>query len=140
MAEIFAKYREELQNTWQKLNKGVQILIIMLTLIMAGVFGYLIFRGASNNYQPLFTNLSTEDTAAIVERLDENNVDYQLGGNGNTILVPESEIYRLRLDMASAGLPDQGVVGFEIFNSSDFGTTEFERRVNYYRALGGELS
>ncbi|RAK08893.1 flagellar M-ring protein FliF [Halanaerobium saccharolyticum] len=140
MAEIFAKYKEELQNTWQKLNKSVQILIIILTIIMAGVFGYLIFRGTSNSYQPLFTNLTTEDTAAIVERLDENNVDYQLGGNGNTILVPESEIYRLRLDMASAGLPDQGVVGFEIFNSSDFGTTEFERRVNYYRALGGELS
>ena len=140
MAEFFAKYKEELQNTWQKLNKGVQILIIILTVIMAGVFGYLIFRGASSNYQPLFTNLTTDDTAAIVERLDENNVDYQLGGNGNTILVPESEIHRLRLDMASAGLPDQGVVGFEIFNSSDFGTTEFERRVNYYRALGGELS
>jgi flagellar M-ring protein FliF len=140
MAEFFAKYKEELQDTWQKLNKGVQISIIILTIVMAGVFGYLIFRGASNNYQPLFTNLTTEDTAAIVERLDENSVDYQLGGNGNTILVPESEIYRLRLDMAAAGLPDQGVVGFEIFNSSDFGTTEFERRVNYYRALGGELS
>jgi len=140
MAEFFAKYKEEIQNTWQKLNKGVQILIIVMTIVMAGVFGYLIFQGTSNSYQPLFTNLTTEDTAAIVERLDENNVDYQLGGNGNTILVPESEIYRLRLDMASAGLPDQGVVGFEIFNSSDFGTTEFERRVNYYRALGGELS
>lgn len=140
MAEIFAKYKEELQNMWQKLNKSVQILIIILTILMAGLFGYLIFRGASNNYQPLFTNLTTEDTAAIVERLDENNVEYQLGGNGNTILVPESEIYRLRLDMASAGLPDQGVVGFEIFDNSEFGTTEFERRVNYYRALGGELS
>jgi len=140
MAEFFAKYKEELQNTWQKLNNGVQILIIIFTIIMAGVFGYLIFRGASNNYQPLYTNLTTEDTAAIVKRLDENNVEYQLGGNGKTILVPESEIYRLRLDMAAAGLPDQGVVGFEIFNSSDFGTTEFERRVNYYRALGGELS
>ncbi|MFW6294942.1 MAG: flagellar basal-body MS-ring/collar protein FliF, partial [Halanaerobium sp.] len=121
-------------------NKNVQILIIILTIVMAGAFGYLIFRGTSTNYQPLFTNLSTDDTAAIVERLDENGVDYQLGGNGNTILVPESEIHRLRLDMASAGLPDQGVVGFEIFDNSEFGTTEFERRVNYYRALGGELS
>src|SRR6056297_2501288 len=140
MAEFFAKYKEEIQETWQKLNKNVQILIIILTIVMAGAFGYLIFRGASTNYQPLFTNLSTDDTAAIVERLDENNVEYQLGGDGNTILVPESEIHRLRLDMVSAGLPDQGVVGFEIFNSSEFGTTEFERKVNYYRALGGELS
>ena len=108
---------------------------------MTGAFGYLIFRGTSTSYQPLFTNLSTDDTAAIVQRLDENNVDYQLGGdNGNTILVPESQVHRLRLDMASAGLPDQGVVGFEIFDNSEFGTTEFERKVNYYRALGGELS
>src|SRR6056297_1167292 len=140
MAEFFAKYKEEIQETWQKLNKNVQILIIILTIVMAGAFGYLIFRGASTNYQPLFTNLSTDDSAAIVERLDENGVEYQLGGNGNTILVPESEIHRLRLDMASAGLPDQGVVGFEIFDNSEFGTTEFERKVNYYRALGGELS
>jgi flagellar M-ring protein FliF len=139
MADFFSKYKEEIQNTWQKLNKNVQILIIIMTVVMAGIFGYLIFRGASNNYQPLFVNLTTSDTAAIVERLDENGVDYQLGGNGNTILVPESEIYRLRLDMASAGLPDQGVVGFEIFDNSEFGTTEFERKVNFYRALGGEL-
>ncbi|MFW6267054.1 MAG: flagellar basal-body MS-ring/collar protein FliF [Halanaerobium sp.] len=140
MAEIFEKYKDEIQDTWQKLNKSVQILIIILTILMAGAFAYLIFKGTSTNYQPLFTNLTTEDTAAIVERLDEDNVDYQLGGNGNTVLVPESEIYRLRLDMASAGLPDQGVVGFEIFDNSEFGTTEFERKVNYYRALGGELS
>lgn len=140
MAEFFAKYKEEIQNTWEKLNKNVQILIVVIIIIMAGAFGYLIFQGTSTDYQPLFTNLSTNDTAAIVERLDENNVDYHLGGDGNTVLVPESEIYRLRLDMASAGLPDQGVVGFEIFDSSEFGTTEFERKVNYYRALGGELS
>ncbi len=140
MADFFSKYKDEVQNTWGKLNKNIQILIIIITLVMTGAFAYLIFQGASTNYQPLFTNLTTNDTAAIVERLDENNVDYQLGGDGNTILVPESEIHRLRLDMASAGLPDQGVVGFEIFNSSEFGTTEFERKVNYYRALGGELS
>lgn len=140
MADFFTKYREQLQETWQKLNKNIQILIIVITILMAGAFGYLIFRGTSTNYQPLFTNLSTDDTAAIVDRLEENNIDYQLAGEGNTILVPKDQIYRLRLDMASAGLPDQGVVGFEIFDNSEFGTTEFERKVNYYRALGGELS
>lgn len=140
MAEFFEKYKEEIQNTWQKLNKSVQILIIVITILMAGAFGYLIFRGTSTNYQPLFTNLSSDDAAAIVNRLDENGVDYQLGSNGTTILVPEDKLHKLRLDMASAGLPDKGIVGFEIFDNSEFGTTEFERRVNYYRALGGELS
>ena len=139
MAEMFAKYKEELSTLWKKLNKKIQLLIIVLTVLMSLAFAYLIFSGSSVNYQPLYADLSTSDSAAIVARLDENNVDYKLGGEGNTILVPESEIYKLRLDLAAAGLPDQGIVGFEIFDESDFGTTEFERRVNYYRALGGEL-
>jgi len=139
MAEIFAKYKEELSTLWKKLNKTIQLLIILLTVLMSLVFAYLIFRGSSVNYQPLYADLSTSDSAAIVERLEENGVKYKLGGQGNTILVPEDDIYRLRLNLAAAGLPDQGVVGFEIFDQSSFGTTEFERKVNYYRALGGEL-
>lgn len=139
MEEMFAKYKEELSTLWKKLNKSIQILIIVLTVLMSLAFAYLIFRGSAVNYQPLYADLSTTDSAAIVERLDENSIDYKLGGQGNTILVPEEDIYRLRLDLASAGLPDQGVVGFEIFDQSEFGTTEFERKVNYYRALGGEL-
>ena len=139
MAEIFAKYKEEFSTLWEKLNKRIQLLIIVLTVLMTLAFAYLIFSGSSVNYQPLYADLTTSDSAAIVARLDENNVDYKLGGQGNTILVPEAEIYRLRLDLAAAGLPDQGIVGFEIFDESNFGTTEFERKVNYYRALGGEL-
>lgn len=139
MAEIFAKYKEELSTLWGKLNKNIQLLIIVLTVLMTLAFAYLIFSGSSVNYEPLYVDLSTTDSAAVVERLEENGVTYKLAGNGKTILVAEEEIYRLRLDMAAAGLPSQGVVGFEIFDQSDFGTTEFERRVNYYRALGGEL-
>ncbi len=140
MADFFNKYREEFNKIWGKLNNNVKIIIIVSTVLLAAGFGYLIVRGSTSNYKPLYTDLTTGDTAAIVEKLKEDQVDYKLSGNGSTIMVPEEQLHQLRIELAGAGLPDQGVVGFEIFDSSQFGTTEFERKVNYYRALGGELS
>lgn len=140
MAEFFKKYQEEIKNIWGKLNTNIKILVTAVIILMSVFFGYLILRGTSSNYQPLFTDLNTADAASIVEIIEENNVDYQLSDSGTTIMVPEDEIHRLRLAAADQGFPNQGVVGFEIFDSSEFGTTEFEREVNYYRALGGELS
>jgi flagellar M-ring protein FliF len=140
MADFLKKYQEQIKKLWGNLNSSLKIVVIVVILIMSAFFGYLIIKGTSANYQPLFTDLSTSDAAGVVEIIEENNVDYQLVGGGSTIMVPEDEIHRLRLEAANQGFPTQGVVGFEIFDSSDFGTTEFEREVNYYRALGGELS
>jgi len=140
MADFLNKYLDEIKKLWGKLNNSLKILVILVVILMSGFFGYLIFRGASSNYQPLYSDLNTADAAEVVAIIEENNVEYQLADNGTTILVPEDEIHSLRLSAAAQGLPNQGVVGFEIFDSSEFGTTEFEREVNYYRALGGELS
>ncbi|MFW6273339.1 MAG: flagellar basal-body MS-ring/collar protein FliF [Halanaerobium sp.] len=140
MADFFEKYKEQAKKLWSNLNSSLKIVVIIVVVLMSAFFGYLIIRGTSTDYQPLFADLSTSDAAGIVEIIEENNIDYQLTNGGSTILVPEDEVHRLRLEAADQGFPTQGVVGFEIFDSSDFGTTEFEREVNYYRALGGELS
>lgn len=140
MADFLKRYQEQIKKLWSELNSSLKIVVVIVVVFMSAFFGYLIIRGTSANYQPLFTELSTSDAAGVVEIIEENNIDYQLTGGGSTILVPENEIHRLRLEAANQGFPTQGVVGFEIFDSSDFGTTEFEREVNYYRALGGELS
>jgi len=88
----------------------------------------------------LFSNLTQEDAGAIVEKLKAQKVLYQLEGGGTTILVPKSSVYDLRLSLVGQGLPRGGGVGFEVFDRQTMGTTDFVQKLNYQRALQGELS
>jgi flagellar M-ring protein FliF len=91
-------------------------------------------------YQPLYYNLSQEDAGMVVEELKEQKIPYRLSASGKTVMVPAERVYDLRLDLASRGVPSGGGVGFEIFDRTDLGTTEFVQKLNYQRALQGELS
>src|SRR5579884_1650555 len=90
-------------------------------------------------FRPLFTGLSSEDAAGIVQKLKESGTDYRIGSGGTAVLVPEAKVAELRLEMAGAGLPKTGRIGFEIFDKTNFGATDFAEHVNYRRALEGEL-
>jgi len=92
-----------------------------------------------NGLRPLYTNLSPEDANAIVQKLHEGGVDYRVADNGTSLLVPEDRVPELRLEMAGAGIPKTGRIGFEIFDKTNFGITDFAEHVNYRRALEGEL-
>jgi flagellar M-ring protein FliF len=91
-------------------------------------------------YRPLFTNLSPDDAGAIVEALKAEKVSYQLDDGGRAVLVPAERLYELRLTLASRGLPEGGGVGFEVFDKQTLGQTDFQQRLNFQRALQGELS
>ncbi len=88
----------------------------------------------------LFTNLSPEDAQIALEELAKQNVKAELTNGGTTIMVPEPEVSRLRVDLAAKGVPSSGVVGFEIFDGQQYGLTEFLQDVNFKRALEGELT
>jgi flagellar M-ring protein FliF len=89
----------------------------------------------------LFANLEPRDSAEIVARLEARKIPYEMQGDGATILVPSDQALKLRMEMASDGLPAGGSVGYEIFDRSDsFGQTSFVQNVNLIRALEGELS
>jgi flagellar M-ring protein FliF len=90
------------------------------------------------DYQVLFTNLSEADSGQIAQKLKEMKVPYRAEAGG--ILVPSSKVYDVRLQLASQGLPQGGGIGFEIFDKTSFGTTEFVQKLNYKRALQGELA
>src|SRR5579884_2264277 len=90
-------------------------------------------------FRPLFTGLSSEDAAGIVQKLKESATDYRIGSGGTAVLVPEAKVAELRLEMAGAGLPKTGRIGFEIFDKTNFGITDFAEHVNYRRAVEGEL-
>ncbi len=91
-------------------------------------------------YQVLFSGLSTEDAGKIVEKLKGSKVPYKLENGGSTILVPAEKVYETRLQMAGEGLLSGGTVGFEIFDTPKLGMTDFVQKLNYQRAIQGELS
>jgi len=118
-----------------------QRMIVLLAL--AGSIAGLVAIGLwtqQPDMQVLFSNLSTEDAAAIVDKLKEQKVPYETSGGGGTILVPSAQVYDLRLLLAGMGLPHGGGVGFEIFDRSTLGMSEFVQKLNYRRALQGELA
>src|SRR3954453_2017089 len=91
------------------------------------------------DFKPLFTGISAEDAGAIVQKLKETGVDFRLPEEGGTVLVPSARLAEARLNLAAAGLPKTGRMGFELFDKTNLGATEFTEHVNYRRALEGEL-
>ena len=89
------------------------------------------------NYGPLYTNLAAQDGAAIVKELDAEKIPYTISGGCSVIEVPRGAIYQTRLKLAGKGVPAGGAVGFEIFEKTPFGVSEFTQQVNYLRALQG---
>ncbi len=90
--------------------------------------------------QVLFSNLAPDDAGAIVDKLKDAKVPYETSGGGTTILVPSAQVHDMRLQLAGQGLPHGGGVGFEIFDRSTLGMSEFVQKLNYRRALQGELA
>ncbi len=109
-------------------------------LLMIGAFVALLVWTNRPDYQVLFSNLSTSDAAKITEKLKEQRIPFQLKEGGSAVLVPEETVYQLRLDLAGEGLPQGSNVGFEVFDSISFGTTDFVQKLKYQQALQGELA
>jgi flagellar M-ring protein FliF len=109
---------------------GISILMFTLLIVFAN----------RTEYRPLFANLSGEDAGEIVKKLKEQKIPYRIESEGTAVMVPADKVYELRLSLASDGLPQGGGVGFEIFDRKNFGMTEFVQKLNYQRALQGELS
>ena len=92
------------------------------------------------DYDVLFGNLSARDAASMAEELDRMKQPYRLGADGTSILVDKAAVPSTRLKLMSKDIPLHGAVGFELFNNADFGMTEFAQKINYQRALQGELT
>jgi flagellar M-ring protein FliF len=113
--------------------------IVICALAVVGAVVGLSHWQRESGLRPLYTGLSPEDAGAIVQKLKESGVDYRVSENGTTLLVPDSKVPELRLEMAGLGLPKTGRIGFEIFDKTNFGITDFAEHVNYRRAVEGEL-
>jgi flagellar M-ring protein FliF len=113
-------------------------ILVIGVLAAAGIYGLANWQHEAN-FRPLYTALAPEDAALMVQKLKEGGTPFRLSNNGTTVLVPEEKVAELRLEMAGAGVPKSGRIGFEIFDKTNFGMTDFAEHVNYRRALEGEL-
>ena len=137
MAE--SSYKNILENirSWPLSRKLALGGVAALSIIL---FAVIIFQSNKADYRPLYTDLPKEEASSVTSWLKENGVPYELENSGRTINVPAGMVYETRLNLAGAGLPRQSGVGFEIFDKQNFGVTKFTQKINYQRALQGELS
>ena len=114
--------------------------VVVVAVLAVVVGGYLFMSWASQpSYVPLFSNLSSSDAAAITQKLAANKVPYELSEGGQQVLVPSSDVYQQRLDMAAAGLPSSGDQGYSLLDSSGVTTSQFQQQVEYQQAVADEL-
>jgi flagellar M-ring protein FliF len=129
-----------LKEFWQGLGRSARIgLGVGAAVIVAGT----IAAGTwllSTDYDVLFSGLTPADAAVMTAELDRLKVPYELGADGTSILVDRATVHGTRLKLLGKDLPLRGAVGFELFNNSDFGMTEFAQKINYQRALQGEIT
>ncbi|MDO9411993.1 MAG: flagellar basal-body MS-ring/collar protein FliF [Pseudolabrys sp.] len=112
-----------------------------VTLGLIGFFAFFMVQMNAPVMVPLFTDLTVEDSSAIIKDLERQAIDYQMKNDGAIILVPKDKVARLRMKLAEGGLPKGGGVGYEIFDKSDaLGATSFIQNINHLRALEGELA
>lgn len=143
MSDLLARARlwfDRLRAWIAGLSRPARILVFTTLAASVALALWLGTRAAWEPYAPLYTQLEREDAAAVVTKLKELKVPYKLVEGGSTIEVPEGRVHETRLELATAGLPRGGAVGFESFDKMKLGATEFEQRVLFRRALEGELS
>ncbi|HYC68872.1 flagellar basal-body MS-ring/collar protein FliF [Brevundimonas sp.] len=119
---------------------GVQIAAAGAAALLIAMLLALAWFAMRPKYDVLFSDLRPADAATIVAALEKDNIPHRIDDGGATILAPAAQVDEIRLGIMGADLPLKGTVGFELFNKSDMGLTEFAQRINYQRALQGELA
>ncbi len=129
----------QLARIWASLSRGQQVSLILVPLVLcSAIFGLLKWKHDSG-FRVLYSALSPEDASAVTQKIREAGIEFRLDETGATVLVPSERLAEVRLALAGAGLPRTGRIGFELFDRSNLGASDFAEQVNYRRALEGEL-
>ncbi len=135
MADEDKKSVFDVMKEWSLARKMSLIGVGLVSILL---FAAIIMQSRVADYSLLFANLPSRDAAMVVEWLKDRKILYRLEDGGKDIMIPADRVYEARLELAGAGLAEGGV-GFEIFDRQSFGLTDFAQKVNYRRALQGEL-
>lgn len=129
-----------LKDFWTSLSLNQRLLITVVGGAFVVAIVVFLSWARRPDFSVLYANVNAEDAGEIVDELRSRDVPYELRDAGRTILVPTQHVYESRLELAVNGLPESGLVGYEIFDQTGFGVTDFVQRLNYRRALEGEIA
>ena len=135
---------DQIATLFQNFTLKQRVVALASILLVVGFIVFLVLFRAKDSmvgsgYSILFDKTSAGDSALIIQQLEKDGVPYKVVNEG-TIAVPSDMVYKQRIAIAALGIPKDSKVGFEIFNKSEFGATDFEQKIKYLRALEGELA
>ncbi len=138
----FKDLATQLTRLYERLNRAQKLVIVGTLVAVIGFIVFLVLYTSSarnSDYAVLFDHLSSKDAGLVIQELEKKGVPYKIPKDG-VIEVPREMVYRVRIDVASQGIPKESHVGFELFDNQQFGSTDFDQKVKFLRALEGELS
>lgn len=135
-----SEYRNQFKKLLDKLTTVQKVSFAALSVVLVIGFFLLMSWASRPQYAVLFSNLTPKDAGRIVEELKTAKVLYKVESAGSTIMVPENVVYEERMRFANLGIPMEGIVGYELFDQTKLGMTDFVQKLNYHRALEGELA
>ena len=129
----------QFRRLWSSLSVRQRVSIGVTAAAVIGALFLFSWWRNERDFLPLYTAMAPEDAGAIVAKLKESGTEYRVADGGASVLVPSARVAETRLAMAASGLPKSGRIGFELFDQTNLGTTDFAEQVNFRRALEGEL-
>ena len=129
----------QLTRLWQSLSMAQRISLVLVPLLLSAA-GLAASRWKHDgDFRTLYSSLTPEDASAVTQKIKEAGIEYRLDETGATVTVPYDRLAEARLALAGAGMPRSGRIGFELFDRTNLGASDFTEHVNYQRALEGEL-
>lgn len=140
MGKLFGSLAVQFSEFFKSMGPTKRMSIIAASAIAVVAAVILSFMASGKDYQPLLTNIPTEQVSLLVDKLNKLNVPFQLRDDGKTIAVPKDLLHSTQMTlMSELGSSKIGTVGLELFDKQDFGVNSYAQKINYQRALQGEL-
>jgi len=135
-----AELLDNISGTWARANLTQRVVLVILVLGSIATVAAVVNWARQPDMALLYAGLEPEEAARIAEKIRDEGIPYELKGGGTTIFVPQEKVYSLRLTMAGADMPVGSQGGYRILDEETFGQTPFSQKVNYQRAIEGELA
>ena len=140
MKDTISRAMARHQRTFMAFTTGQKVVAVVGTVALL-LAGFMIFKWASTpSYAPLYSNLSSTDASAVIDKLDSQGVPYKLTNGGNTVMVPKDKVYATRISLSGEGLPSSSDSGYSILDKQSLSTSQFQEQTNFKRAMEAELS
>jgi len=138
--KIFGGLVVQFREFFKNLGPTKRLSVIAVTIIALFALSTMLYMASGKDYAPLLTNIPSEQVSSIVAKLNEKNIPFQLRDEGKTVAIPKELLHSTQMTlMAEIGSPKMGSIGLEVFDKQDFGMNSYAQKINYQRALQGEL-